>query len=88
MRGKIYLFPARESLASDIPAGNGKMADLFLQCRASIEMLWIWSTYTVFVVAIYNMLNLKLRKVLRQQTIALDEGWAMKEIGLVADRFN
>ncbi len=29
---KIYLSPARESLVSDIPAGDGKMANLFLQC--------------------------------------------------------
>jgi len=27
------LFPARESLVSDIPAGDGKIATLFLQCR-------------------------------------------------------
>jgi hypothetical protein len=27
----IYLFPARESLVSDIPAGDGKIAILFLQ---------------------------------------------------------
>jgi hypothetical protein len=26
------LFPARESLVSDIPAGDGKTANLFLQC--------------------------------------------------------
>ncbi len=29
----IKLFPARESLVSDIPAGDGKMAYLFLQSR-------------------------------------------------------
>jgi hypothetical protein len=28
----MKLFPARESLESDILAGNGKTADLFLQC--------------------------------------------------------
>ncbi len=28
-RGIIYLFPAGESLESDIPAGDGKMANLF-----------------------------------------------------------
>jgi hypothetical protein len=27
------IFPPRESLVSDIPAGDGKMANLFLQCR-------------------------------------------------------
>jgi len=26
------LFPARESLVSDIPAGDGKLLNLFLQC--------------------------------------------------------
>ena len=31
----IYkLFPSRDSLVSDIPAGDGKMANLFLQCIA------------------------------------------------------
>jgi hypothetical protein len=30
--GIIKLFPARESLVSDIPAGDGKIANLFLQC--------------------------------------------------------
>jgi hypothetical protein len=30
----IYeLFPARESLVSDIPAGDGKIVNLFLQCN-------------------------------------------------------
>jgi hypothetical protein len=29
---RIKLFPARESLLSDIPAGDGKAANLFLQC--------------------------------------------------------
>ncbi len=28
----IKLFPARESLVSDIPAGDGKIANNFLQC--------------------------------------------------------
>ncbi len=27
------LFPARESLVRDIPVGDGKTANLFLQCR-------------------------------------------------------
>jgi hypothetical protein len=31
--GIIKLFPARESLVSDIPAGDGKMANPFLQCN-------------------------------------------------------
>ncbi len=29
----IKLFSASESLASDIPAGDGKMANLFLKCN-------------------------------------------------------
>ncbi len=32
--GKIKLSTARESLVSDIPAGDGKTANLFLQCSA------------------------------------------------------
>ncbi len=28
----IKLFPARKGLVSDIPAGDGKTANLFLQC--------------------------------------------------------
>jgi hypothetical protein len=30
--GIIKLFPARESLVSDIPAGDGKIVNLVLQC--------------------------------------------------------
>ena len=33
------LFPARESLISDIPAGDGKMANLFLQCGDNITLI-------------------------------------------------
>jgi hypothetical protein len=32
MPGIISLFPARERLVSDIPAGEGKIFNLFLQC--------------------------------------------------------
>ncbi len=32
LRDDGKLFPARESLASDIQAGKGKIANLFLQC--------------------------------------------------------
>jgi hypothetical protein len=31
---KDLLFPARKSLVSDIPAGDGKTANLFLKCSA------------------------------------------------------
>ncbi len=33
LAGKIKLFPARESLVSDILAGDGKLVHHFLQCR-------------------------------------------------------
>jgi hypothetical protein len=36
--GIIKLFPARESLVSDIPAGDGKMANLFLQCMVATRL--------------------------------------------------
>jgi hypothetical protein len=32
LRGIIKFFPARESLVGDIPAGDGKIVNLFLQC--------------------------------------------------------
>jgi hypothetical protein len=32
LAGKIKLFPARESLVSDIPVGERKIVNLFLQC--------------------------------------------------------
>ncbi len=34
---KIYLFPARESWVSDIPAEDGKISNLFLQCGSVIK---------------------------------------------------
>jgi hypothetical protein len=42
--------PARESLDSDILAGGGKMADLFLQCmqrarQSSIINIWLCVVY-------------------------------------------
>jgi hypothetical protein len=33
--GLIKVFPPIESLASDIPAGDGNVANVFLQCRAA-----------------------------------------------------
>ncbi len=36
--GIIKYFPARESLVSDIPAGDGKTANLFLQCIITEHM--------------------------------------------------
>ncbi len=32
MEKRLAIFPARESLVSDIPAWDGKIANLFLQC--------------------------------------------------------
>jgi hypothetical protein len=37
-RAIINLFPARESLVGDIPAGDGKIANLFLQCKDFVKM--------------------------------------------------
>jgi hypothetical protein len=37
--GIIKLFPARESLVSDIPARDGKIIDLFLQCRHEVKRM-------------------------------------------------
>ncbi len=36
--GIFTLFPPRESLVSDIPAGDGKLANLFLQCTSNIRV--------------------------------------------------
>ncbi len=42
--GIITLFPARESLVSDIPAGDGKTANLFLQCNnCKIFSTFLWN---------------------------------------------
>jgi hypothetical protein len=38
--GIIKLFPARESLVSDIAAGDGKIANLFLQCDRYDVRIW------------------------------------------------
>jgi hypothetical protein len=35
--GKIKLSPARESLVSDFPAGDGEITYLFLQCRVRFK---------------------------------------------------
>ncbi len=40
--GIIKLFPAREGLVSDIPAGDGKTANLFLQCSFWIAAPNLW----------------------------------------------
>jgi hypothetical protein len=37
-QGIIKSFTARESLVRDIPAGDGKMANLFLQCMDNIPI--------------------------------------------------
>ncbi len=40
------LFPARESLISDIPAGDGSPAELFLQCKV-LAVLGVWDIRSV-----------------------------------------
>jgi len=52
------LFPARESLVSDIPAGDGKLAYLFLQCNkenAYDVLLWNKGSEKVFFVSIVDV---------------------------------
>jgi hypothetical protein len=51
----IYkLFPSRESLVSDIPAGDGKMANLFLQCMvAPSSSMTPPLLHTVYVYTVY-----------------------------------
>jgi hypothetical protein len=39
LAGKIKLFPARESLVNDIPAGDRKTANIFLQCIEQLAYL-------------------------------------------------
>ncbi len=34
----LVFFPPRESLVSDIPAGDGKIANSFLQCNAQLSL--------------------------------------------------
>ncbi len=38
LAGVVKLFLARESLVNDIPAGDGKIYNLFLQCRQAIAI--------------------------------------------------
>jgi hypothetical protein len=45
--GIFKFFPARESLVSDIPAENGKIIYLFLQCGVSMK-LWNMPTVIFF----------------------------------------
>ena len=49
--GIITFFPARESLVSDIPAGDGKIDNLFLQCR--IDSSFIFQVTGVIVLTLY-----------------------------------
>ncbi len=46
LMGNNLLFPAKESLISDIPAGDGKTANLFLQCTLLDSNLFI-TTYVI-----------------------------------------
>jgi hypothetical protein len=49
----LKLFPDRESLVSDIPAGDGKIANHFLQCRARDGGRVLYLYHTKSVVYIY-----------------------------------
>jgi hypothetical protein len=37
LAGKNLIIPARESLLSDIPPRDGKIGNLFLQCKVNIK---------------------------------------------------
>jgi hypothetical protein len=41
LAGNISLFPARESLASDIPAGDGKLENLFYSVEKTVKINYI-----------------------------------------------
>jgi hypothetical protein len=51
--GIIKFFPSRESLVSDIPAGDRKIANLFLQCNATFynhiynDCIFVMNIYAV-----------------------------------------
>jgi hypothetical protein len=51
--GIIQLLPARESLVSDIPAGDGKISDLFLQRRYMLSSDFSLHVNTVTVTVPY-----------------------------------
>ncbi len=46
------LFPCRESLVMDIPAGDEKIANLFLQCSCSVKGIY-WTKPTFFFLSSY-----------------------------------
>jgi len=39
LAGNNKLFPARDSLVDDIPAGHGKIANFILQCNSNVHIL-------------------------------------------------
>ncbi len=56
----LTTYPSRESLVSDIPVGDGKIANLFLQCTGDTSFMssvilsmlvkaWIWTVYSICV---------------------------------------
>ncbi len=49
------IFPPRESLVSDIPAGDGKMANLFLQCIHYLEYSWCGDYLSICRCTLYNL---------------------------------
>jgi hypothetical protein len=42
LAGNNFILPGLESLVSDIPAGDGKIANIFLQCTAEQKPLLTW----------------------------------------------
>ena len=58
--GIIKYFPAKESLVCDIPPGDGKIANLFLQCSMQYTVFTVYThpvtsfVTTVFRFSIYN----------------------------------
>ncbi len=48
LTGNNLIFLARESLVSDIPAWEGKMANLFLQCAVRCISLFLHRSYNFF----------------------------------------
>ncbi len=58
------LSPARESLESDIPAGNGNVANLFLQCKLNVTSLYQKAVFNLYI----GLRELCLFKVVKNNT--------------------
>ncbi len=56
---KTKLFPPRKSLISDIPAGDGKTANSFLQCNPSLKTsldatIWRFKNFKALKILVWN----------------------------------